>query len=168
MLEGHTANNFATLVGTHFVQLGWAYAALNGFTRGLYIREKLIAVRANNTGGYKLLQVFGPGLANITKKWLKSASLRGIVMNGTVQRFWPLMLLKYKKSGDDFVQEGDPETVLGPVFKDNFRYWIFVFPIIVLPYPLAAIWAVAVRIFNRFDKAVGYPMLSSRDRETRS
>jgi abequosyltransferase len=152
---------FSSLVGTNFVQLGWAYAALNGFARGLYIREKLVAVRANNTGGYKLFHVFGPGLAAITKKWLKSARLGQIVMNGTVQRFWPVMLLRYKRIAKDFAQEAKPETVLTPVFKDNFRYWIFAYPVIVLPYPLAAIWVFASRVLNRLDKAAGFPMLNS-------
>lgn len=156
------AMDFSSLVGTNFVQLGWAYAALNGFVRGLYIREKLIAVRADNTGGYKLFQVFGPGLATITKKWVKSAAVGQIVMNGTVQRFWPLMLLRYKKSAKKFAEEADPRGVLTPVFKQNLRYWFFVYPVIVLPYPLAAVWTFAVRTLNRLDKAAGYPMLSSR------
>lgn len=164
VLERYAANEFSSLVGTNFVQLGWAYAALNGFVRGLYIREKLIAVRANNTGGYKLFQVFGPGLASITKKWLQSASLRQIIMNGTLQRFWPLMLLRYKKIAKDFKEEAGPTAVLGPVFKDNWRYWVFAYPVIVLPYPLAAVWVSASRMINRLDKAAGYPMLRSYNR----
>jgi abequosyltransferase len=163
VLAGNTTD-FSSLVGTNFIQLGWAYAALNGFVRGLYIREKLIAVRADNTGGYKLFQVFGPGLAAITKNWLKSPTLGRIVMNGTVQRFWPVMLMRYKTIAKDFAHEAKPETVLTPVFKDNFRYWLFAYPVIILPYPLAAIWTLAVRILNRLDKAAGYPMLSSHDR----
>ena len=78
---------FSTLVGTYLIQLGWTYAALNGFVRGLYIQEELIAVRDNNLGGYKLLQVFGPTLVTITKSWLKSPSLGRIITNGTLQRF---------------------------------------------------------------------------------
>src|SRR5215471_12176422 len=66
ILADHAAD-FSSLVGTNFLQLGWAYAALNGFVCGLYINEKLIAVRADNTGGYKLFKVFGPVLASITK-----------------------------------------------------------------------------------------------------
>ena len=45
---------FSSLVGTSLAQLGWTYTALNRFTRGLYIREELVAMRENNTGGYKL------------------------------------------------------------------------------------------------------------------
>ena len=161
---GHAADEFSSLVGTNFVQLAWAYTALNGFARGLYIRERLVAVRANNTGGYKLFHVFGPTLASITRKWLKSAPLGQIVMNGTVQRFWPLMLLRYKKSAKDFKEEAGPAAVLGPVFRDNWRYWVFAYPVIILPYPLAAIWVLASRILNRLDKAAGFPMLLSRER----
>ncbi len=159
-------DEFSSLVGTNFVQLGWAYTALNGFARGLYIRERLVAVRANNTGGYQLFQVFGPTLASITKKWLKSATLGQIVMNGTVQRFWPLMLLRYKKSAKDFQKEAGPASILGPVFRDNWRYWVFAYPVIILPYPFAAIWVSACRMINRLDKAAGFPLLSSRDQST--
>ncbi len=155
--------SFSSLVGTCLIQLGWTYTALNGFVRGLYIREKLIAVRENNTGGYKLFQVFGPSLARITKNWVKSASVRGIVMNGTVQRFWPLMLLRYKKCAKDFAQEAGPQAVLTPVFGDNVRYWAFAYPVIVLPSLLAAAWVFAGRVLNRVDKAVGFVMLSCRD-----
>jgi len=154
---------FSSLIGTSLIQLGWTYTALNGFVRGLYIREKLIVVRENNTGGYKLFQVFGPTLATITKNWLRSASLRGIVMNGTAQRFWPLMLLRYKKCAKDFAQEASPQTVLTPVFGDNVRYWAFAFPVIVLPSTLAAAWVFAGRVLNRIDKATGFLMLNCRD-----
>ncbi len=150
---------FSSLVGTTLAQLGWTYTALNRFTRGLYIREKLVAMRENNTGGYKLFHVFGPTLATITSDWLSSENLGRIVMNGTVQRFWPPMLLEYRKHADAFTDEVAPQTVLTPLFKDNIRYWILAYPVMVLPVPLAAVWVLAVRIFNRVDKAAGYPML---------
>src|SRR6202035_2587928 len=92
---------FSSLAGTGLMQLGWTYTALNRFAHGLYIREKLVAMRENNTGGYKLFQVFGPTLATITKDWLESANLGRIVMNGTLQRFWPSMLLQYKKRSEE-------------------------------------------------------------------
>jgi abequosyltransferase len=150
---------FSSLVGTGLVQLGWTYTALDRFARGLYIREKLIAVRENNTGGYKLFQVFGSTLATITKNWLRSANLGRIVMNGTVQRFWPMMLLEYKKNASAFADEAEPQIVLTPLFKDNIRYWVFAYPVIVLPSLLAAVWVFVTRVLNRLDKAAGFPML---------
>jgi glycosyltransferase involved in cell wall biosynthesis len=150
---------FSSLVGTGLMQLGWAYTALNEFASGLYIREKLIAVRENTTGGYKLFQVFGPTLATITKTWLRSANLGRIVMNGAVQRFWPSMLLEYKKSETAFADEAEPQVVLTPIFRDNIRYWVFAYPVIVLPSLLATVWVFVIRIFNRLDRAAGFPTL---------
>jgi abequosyltransferase len=150
---------FSTLVGTSLVQLGWAYAALNGFVRGLFVQEELFAVRLGNTGGYKLFQVFGPTLDTITKNWLRSESLRRIIMNGTVQRFWPPMMLKYKKCAKDFAAERDPREILTPVFGGTIRYWAFVYPVMVLPSALASVWVFFVRIVNRMDKAAGFPTL---------
>ena len=127
------ARPFSSLKGTNLMQLSWAYTALNGFRRGLYIQEKLVAVRVNNTGGYKLMHVFGSTLVRITNDWVQSRSLRRIIMNGAIQRFWPAMLLKYKKSASDFVAEGAPEKVLTPIFGNNIRYWTFAYPVIVMP-----------------------------------
>ena len=150
---------FSSLIGSSLGQLGWTYTALNRFTLGLYIREKLIAIRANNTGGYKLFQVFGPRLARITKEWLHSDVLAQIVLNGTIQRFWPLMLREYKKNSKLFAAETDPREVLTPIFGSNFRYWIFDYPLMTLPGPFDQIWFTLTRIVNRFDKAAGYPLL---------
>lgn len=150
---------FSSLIGSSLAQLGWTYTALNHFTRGLYIREKLIAVRANNTGGYKLFQVFGTKLSTITREWLHSATLAQIVLNGTIQRFWPLMLHEYKKNARLFTAEATPQQVLTPIFGANFRYWIFDYPLMRLPGPLDQIWFALTRIVNRLDKAAGYPLI---------
>jgi glycosyltransferase involved in cell wall biosynthesis len=151
---------FSDLIGTGLVQLGWAYTALNRFSRGLHIREKLIAVRLNNTGGYSLFQVFGSTLTTITSDWLQSEGLRQIVMNGTVQRFWPGMLFEYKKSANSFTDKMEPQTVLTPLFRDSLRYWLFAYPVAVLPYYLSAGWLFLTRVINRLDRAVGYPTLA--------
>src|ERR1700758_3888994 len=112
-------------------------------------------MRENNTGGYKLFQVFGPTLATITRNWLSSTSLGRIVMNGTVQRFWPSMLLEYRKNASAFADDVEPQTVLTPLFRNNIRYWIFAYPVIILPALLAEVWVFAVRVLNRLDKGAG-------------
>lgn len=151
--------SFSDLVGSGLIQLSWTYAALNRFSRGLYVREKLIAVRLNNTGGYNLFQVFGSTLAKITKSWLQSATLGQIVINGTVQRFWPVMLLSYKNNAKVFLDRAKPQAVLTPLFGDHFRYWVFAYPVIILPRVFAETWVLLTRAVNALDKAAGYPML---------
>jgi abequosyltransferase len=150
---------FSQLIGTSLVQLGWTFTALSRFSRGLYVHEKLIAARLNNSGGYKVSQVFGSNLVAITKRWLQSEVLAQIVINGAVQKFWPSMLFKYKTCANAFTDQRKPQEVLTPLFGDNVRYWMFAYPVAVLPYHLSAVWQFLARVINRLDRAAGYPIL---------
>jgi glycosyltransferase involved in cell wall biosynthesis len=151
---------FSELIGTNLIHLGWTFTALSRFSRGLLIREKLIAVRANNAGGFSPSQVFGRNLVAIAKNWLRPETLSQIMINGAVQRYWPGLLLQYKKCCPGyFTDQSNPETVLTPLFGDNLRYWIFAYPVAVLPYHLSAAWLFFTRVINRLDRAAGYPTL---------
>lgn len=156
------------LRNSNLLQLGWTYAALNQYRRGLFIEDKLIGARVNNTGGYKLLEVFGPSLRVVTDDRVKDPHLRAIIMNGAIQRFWPGMLMNYRLNASSFSEEAAPEVVLGPVFRRNWRYWVFTVPIIRLPSGLARAWFLLVRIINWLDRLCGFFLLrlrmsSSRD-----
>ncbi len=145
----------SSLVGTNLVQLGWTYAALNGYKRGLYIHEQLVGMRTNNTGGYMLSQVFGANLKNITEDRLQDPTIARSIINRTLMRFLPAALLNLRRSPARFEKERAPETILTPLFGGNFRYWFFVFPILRMPYVLASGWLVLIRIYNKLDKILG-------------
>jgi len=152
---------FSELIGTGLVQLGWTYTALSRYSLGLFVCEKLIASRLYNSGGFKISQVFGPNLTSITKSWLQPETLGQIVINGTIQRYWPSMLFVCRTlpPGDYLKDETKIETMLTPVFGNNLRYWLFVYPVAVLPYYLSAAWFFLTRVINRLDRAAGYPTL---------
>ncbi len=144
--------NFSALNGTHLVQLGWIYTALNGFTRGLCIYEKLVGMRVNNNiGGYNLLRVFGPTFSYITSTWLESGAVQKAIINGTLQRFWPGMLLNYRLSSGTFVTEDAPYKVLASAYKNNIRFWFFAYPMLTLPIFLAKCWFILLRLVNRIE-----------------
>lgn len=147
------------LRNSKLLQLGWTYAALNQYRRGLVVKDKLIGARVDNTGGYKLLEVFGPSLSTVTHSLVKDPHLRAIIMNGAIQRFWPGMLMTYKLNANSFSKESTPEIVLGPVFRKNWRYWVFTVPIIRMPSGLAKVWFLLVRIINRLDRLCGFFLL---------
>jgi abequosyltransferase len=149
------STKLSSFVGTNLVQLGWTYAALNGYTRGLYIREKLVGMRTNNTGGYMLSQVFGRNLKDITDRCLKDRRLAHSMINGTLMRFLPAALLKLRRSSERFEKEQAPDAILRPVFGDNVRYWFFLFPVVKMPYVLASGWFFFLRILNKLDKSSG-------------
>ncbi|RSL16391.1 glycosyltransferase involved in cell wall biosynthesis [Edaphobacter aggregans] len=147
--------DLSSLVGTNLVHLGWTYAALNGYVRGLYIYEELVGMRTNNTGGYMLSQVFGENLNNITEDRLQDPTMARSVINGTLMRFLPAALLKLRRSPVRFEKEQASDTILTPIFGSNFRYWLFVFPILKMPYVLASGWLILIRVFNKLDKTLG-------------
>ncbi len=155
-LQSLAQGSFSTLLGTNLVQLSWIYAALNEFQRGLYIQEKLVGARVDNTGGYKLTEVFGSRLKRVTQQSLRSLRLRKLIINGTVQRFWPGMLLNYRKNNKLFEKDASPAKTLTAVFKDNPRYWFFVYPILALPTVLGTCWFFLIRVLNRIDKVLGF------------
>ncbi len=138
------------------MQLGWIYSALNHFRRGVLIEDKLVGARVDNTGGYKLTDVFGAKLRRVTEARLHSRELQGLLLGGTIQRFWPGMLLSYRRSKASFDADAAPGQTLTAAFRDNPRYWFFVYPILILPSPLGSAWFFLVRVINRIDKACGF------------
>ena len=146
--------DFTPLIGTNLVQMGWIYTALNGYMRGLYIREKLVGMRTDNTGDYKLIQVFGPNLNEVTKKWLHNPRLGRLIINGTLRRFWPGMLVKYQRSLSPFKPESNPKKLLTQTYKTYSSYWFFVYPILAAPSIFRKPWWFVTRILNKIDSAL--------------
>jgi hypothetical protein len=141
---------FDSLVGTNLVQLGPLFTALNLHRQSLLIRDPLIAARGNSNVGYALYRVFGPTLAEITRKWLDRRVTQQAIINGTIQKFFPYWLMMSRKSQASIVQE-NPHRVLRTCFGSDLRYWVFDYPVYALPLPLAKIWLLCVRIVNRLD-----------------
>jgi glycosyltransferase involved in cell wall biosynthesis len=146
--------SFESLLGTNLVQLGPYYTALNHLRRGLLIRDPLIAATGNSHVGYALYRTFGPTLTRITYEWVKIKSVQRLILNGTIQTFFPHFLLLTRQSETSSVSE-DPHHVLRLCFGKNVRYWIFDYPICVLPIPFAELWLLMVKVINKVDKLLG-------------
>ena len=145
---------FRDLLGTNLMQLAWVYTALEHHRRSLLIHDRLIAAQTENTGGYQLCRVFGPNLKAITDRWLSSERVRQQIMDGTLQTFLPGCLMGLRENSGDFLSE-DPDAMLRPLFGRNPRYWIFDFPLLRLPAPIAKFWMLALRVVNKLDRLTG-------------
>ena len=151
---------FDSLLGTNLVQLGPFYTALKHHRRSLYIRDPLVAATGNSHVGYALYRVFGPTLTQITHQWIEKRSVRRAIVNGSIQTFFPSFLLLSRLSNTSSVHE-DPHQILRPCFENNFRYWVFDYPIYKLPLPLAKIWLFVTRVINKIDSLLGRPLVAS-------
>lgn len=149
---------FSELVGTGLIQLGWTYTALDHHRRSLAIETPMIAAVTNNSGGYPLFKVFGANLGRITSEWLTSGKVKGRIIRGTLESFFPIYLRGYRRDAARGPKE-DPLQVLQPVFGAYFHYWFFDYPIVALPAWLATAWFWMGKLVNRADKLLGRPLL---------
>ena len=149
---------FSDLAGSYLVQLGWTYTAVRSLRRGVVIQNQLIAAGADDRGGYALYEVFGPTLARITRTWLVEPELVRVVLNGTLQTFFPTFVLRSRTNAGPN-EPVVPEALLHSIFGGSYRYYLFLYPLIKMPVMLARAWLLLCRIINRLDKAAGNPML---------
>lgn len=149
---------FSELIGTSLVQLGWIYTALGHFRKGAYIHDPLLAAGSDDRGGYALYTVFGTNLKHITTLWLGKPKLVRIILNGTLQTFFPAFVLRSKRQQGPFVEES-PDDLLRALFSDNIRYYFFIYPLQMLPVQAGRLWLLICRMINRLDRSAGNPML---------
>src|SRR5579862_221709 len=140
---------FAKLVNSNLIQLGWTFTALRGHQKSLYFERPLISYRTANTGGYGVCRVFGATLRQITEEWLSVPKLNVLILNATLQRFLPYCLFAANRNSHGKYLDEDAHALLSRVFRNNFRYWFFDYPVIVLPTGLASLWMQMVRVINR-------------------
>ncbi len=141
--------SFDRLLGTNLGQLAWIFAALDNFHSGLFIHDTLLGARNNVAGGYQLFEVFGPKLKAIAEDRIRSRSVREVILNGTLRKFFPGFALKYKLATIPFSEDISPTARLTPAFRGNIQYWVFLYPVLVLPFVLAAGWYITCRSLDR-------------------
>jgi len=154
----------SALIGTNLVQLGWVYAALNRFSRGLIIEEEVLGMRIENTGGYRLAQVFGPNLKEITESRVQDVQLQKVILEGVLRRFWPGILVR-RRNLARFEEEGNAFRLLRETFGGYSSYWFFVFPIMTGPAAFAKMWWLVTRGVNKLQDTMSSSLKSYMPKE---
>ena len=108
---------FSELIGTNLVQLGWTFTALRYFRKGAYVRDPIIAGGDEDRGGYELFKVFGTNLKRITETWLVEPAMVRIVLNGTIQKFFPHFVLRARLGEETFHEENRYEDLPHTLFR---------------------------------------------------
>lgn len=129
-------------VGTNIPQLGWTLSALLNAKKNLYVMEKMIAAKSDNSGGYPLVRVFGTNMDTIFKYFMAqgvSGQYFDIIKRSLVKYFFPWHILQARLRKDYFQHE-DYYRELFPVFKTYWGFWVYTVPNIFLPVPLLRIF----------------------------
>jgi abequosyltransferase len=142
------------LMGSNLVQLSWILPLLRDGNCFALIEDAVVAAKGSNSGGYGLVKVFGNNLVKITNDILedKPAMARAI-QNGTIVNFFPGFVLELRKGNSKFADE-DMVAGLETAYGDNWRYYVFLLPLVLLPLPLARIYNVLLKVFRRLFRSV--------------
>lgn len=128
-------------VGTNLVQLSWSLPLLLHHRRSIALWQRPVAARQGHAHGYSLGKVFGDNLhANVTRLLQPRPDLAAEIFNPTLRRWFPSILIDLRASRNESMRMEEVQQHLGKVYGRNFRYWLFTWPVVVLPLALAKPW----------------------------
>ncbi|MDD2897392.1 MAG: glycosyltransferase family 2 protein [Desulfuromonadaceae bacterium] len=142
-------NDFAA---TNLQQLAWTFSSLFNSSKNIFYDEYLVAAQLDNTGGYKFCEVFGKHMHTVFMTFINKYGVSNEHFEIIVRKMLKKHLSKYILSArKDFgsYHEEDFFNILHPIYKPYLSYWIFVYPAIRWPLPLAKIWCKVSRFFAK-------------------
>lgn len=148
---GHCSpESYEAVRGSLFPQMCWVSSLLCDGRRFGIINNVIIAAKANNSGGYSLVQEFGINLQKITNISLKEKpELIKIIQNGIIVNFFPIFIMILRNNQNNFTTENDLATTLKIVYGTNWRYYIFLVPLIKLPLFGAKFYSIFLKFLRR-------------------
>lgn len=124
---------FSVVEGSNLPQLGWVLPSLLDGKKFVCIDDFIVAAKTSNSGGYELVKVFGANLKRISEHILKSKpKVSTAIENGTIVNFFPHFILDFRSGQSKFL-DTDMSANLKTVFGGNWRYYVFLMPLIYLP-----------------------------------
>ena len=151
--------DFNEFVGTNLVQLSWTFSLLRQNPKCACMSDRVVASRMDNSGGVGTCHVFGRNLWNIVDRFFGVTSKMGrAILNRTIQSWFPWAMMESRRSKNARYLPEDAESILRDLYGHNPRFWFFLYPVLKLPLPFAEAWLMAIKIINRVDGLVGYPI----------
>jgi len=153
-LGGHEIRRFT---GTSLVQLGWVYPVLKAGKGLVYVRDRCVLATKDNTGGYKLLTVFGINLARITRDvfGLESRTARSII-GQTITRCLPGLVWGVRRSRHVRHLDETPWQGMRRELGGYGGFWLVLVPLGKFPkwlaFPVFQCWRLWNRLSAEFRK----------------
>lgn len=159
LIESEPHARFSEFLGTNLVHLSWTFTLLKKQPRCILLRDPLIAIRNENTGGYGTCQVFGRNFRDVVCRVLGENSAEGrALLHRNLQGFLPWATVQDRSGKSVRNLPEDTGAVLRGLYGRSPRFWIFLWPAIRLPLMLAKCWVFLIKVLGRADRVFGYPM----------
>ena len=152
-IESQPGARFDQYMGSIINQMSFVFGAIKADLPCLIIAENMVAAQLNNSGGYAACTSFGPVFRDIVNKEFPNDLFAWrTIGNSLLEAYFPHQL--YVQRGEHNYKKENCITVLLPVFKNNYRFWLYCYPIAVLPKPIAKGYSFVVRAFLKIKRTV--------------
>ena len=128
------ADSLESFIGTNLMQLGWCLPLLASDGESLIVWDKILQARVGNSGGYGICRVFSENLNNVMAKALPdSEEIRKSLVNFNLREWFPTTIIQIRYSTAGSLENEDFTTLLKGLHGRNWRYWVYVLPVVTLP-----------------------------------
>lgn len=133
-------------LGSNLPQLGWVFQLIRDGRRFAIVKNRIYAAKIGNAASYGAVEIFGRNLLDIASKIM--GEVKGAVSsleNGTIVNWFPVYLMDLRDGAKTYQKE-DVFDGMNEIFGRNWRYYLFLVPLIHLPVSLARIYFQILRV----------------------
>lgn len=138
---------------TNLIQLGWTFHILLLSKKNIYLEDDLLGIGSvQNTGGYKLFEVFAINFNKIMNSFKFegfNTKYINVINNNLIMSFFPGFIFSARNSDRNSFDGESLTSTLKDQYKNNFLYWIYIAPLITLPRGIAQYWLYFLNLLNR-------------------
>ncbi|MDD4929265.1 MAG: glycosyltransferase family 2 protein [Gallionella sp.] len=139
--------------GSNLPQLGWILPLVRDGKKFVILRDRVYAAKIGNSGGYGAINVFGRNFSNIANAIFKDQpKLARAIQNGTIVTWFPTYIMSCRQGETGYVPE-NMSVDLKRVFQGNWRYYVFLAPLMVLPIVFARLYFLLIRVMRLLFRA---------------
>ena len=136
------------------VQFPFIMNAILSSKYNLIVNDFLLRAQVDNTGGYKLLKVFGVNLNQILTDLSnihQNRDFKKIITDKLLTLFFPFWIIKLKKD-KSFGETENPNLILRQLYKKNYKFWIHCYPLNFMSYNISVLYNFITMIPYRIKK----------------
>jgi abequosyltransferase len=160
---GLQGSDLESFIGTNLVQLGWCLPVLASGGESLIVWDKVLQARVGNSGGYGICRVFSDNLDRVmTKAIPESEEIKRILVNISLRDWFPTTIIQIRYSQAGTLEDEDFTRLLKGLHSRNWRYWVYVLPVVAMPRIAARTWWAASQLQLRTGRLLrlilSYPL----------
>jgi abequosyltransferase len=142
--------NLLKYVNSNVVQVAYILDSIFKAPTNAYINDVLLIAEPDNSGGYNLFKIFGENFNNVISglriRAEEVARVKKIINNKLLASFFPQYILKLKLNKKHAFVDANPVTMLKPLYAGYTKFWLFCYPIYILPNTLAKIYSYFIKV----------------------